>query len=281
MGGPRRAVAVAIGSRPVSAQVLSTLGLMTSAGDPLTEATDPSLKRAARFALGGAVCALVPIPLLDDLLLARTRRRLVREVAKSCSVSLTRDQVYILAESPRKGFWGCGAGVLFSIFVRLPLKLLRRILRTVLFFLAARDASAKATKMFHESYLLELGIGELRKESRGGPITEDRAVLLRTAISATWNEIDPSPIRQTVSKVLQSSLSGLRGAGRSLARATRRRGRSEEPPMTESASGEETKPILDRLIRALSVEDEYVAELGRVFQSKWSATDESPIPPPG
>lgn len=242
----------------------------------------PSLRRAAAYALQGALCTLVPIPFLDDLLMRRTRRRLVREVARHHAVALHGNEVATLSQTRAQSFWGC-VGFAASLVVRFPLKLLRRLFRTLLFFLAVRDATSAATRLFHESILLELGLEawpgespvEISAQTTGPAAPAQR---LRAAIDRTWTEVDPRPIRQTVRATLRGSWSLVRSAARGFARTARAtvgRARRESEVDVERAL---PSPLLDRLATELSHEGPYLSDLARRFRRHWPAP--GPTTPP-
>lgn len=231
----------------------------------------PSLRRAAAYALQGALCTLVPVPFLDDLLMRRTRRRLVQEAARRHAVALGPGEVAVLSQTRDRSFWGC-LGFTASLIVRLPLKLLRRLFRTILFFLAVRDATTAATRLFHESVLLELGLSTW-PGAISGEVAASPARQLRSAMDRTWIEVDPRPIRQTVRGTLRGSWSLVRGAARTLgrtARATIGRRREHSEPSAESAL---PAPLLDRLAVALSHEGAYLSDLTARFRSHWPGTE--------
>lgn len=236
----------------------------------------PSLRRAAAYSLQGALCTLVPIPFLDDLLMRQTRRRLVRDAAARHQVTLRREEVAVLSQTRDRSFWGC-VGFTASLLVRIPLRFLRRLLRTILFFLAARDATAAATRLFHESVLLDLALEAWPEVAASSSAAAgDSAVLrLRAAMDRTWLEVDPRPIRQAVRTTLAGSWSLLRSTARALGRQTRRLAR-KAPEEAEVAAGVDMEnivpaPLLDRLAVALSHEGAYLQGLAERFRRHWPA----------
>jgi hypothetical protein len=200
----------------------------------------------------------------------------VAETARRHAVALRREEVATLSQTREPSLWGC-IGFAVSLLVRLPLELLRRFFRTVLFFLAVRDATSAATRLFHESVLLELGLEAWPGAPAAAmPNREDTgarpAERLREAIDRTWSEVDPRPIRQTVRTTLRGGWSRLRDAARTLARKVRGASRKSELGIeTESAL---PGPLLDRLAVALSHEGAYLSDLKARFLRHWPGPPE-------
>src|SRR5207302_10353585 len=86
--------------------------------DRLT-ATRKGSKRAATYSILAALTPLIPIPIVDDLVLAYLRRRLVRELAIAHARSLSGEDVAVLANERVRYFTGCLAYPLKVLFRKL------------------------------------------------------------------------------------------------------------------------------------------------------------------
>ena len=145
------------------------------------------LPRLVFHSLSSAMCAVVPVPFLDDYLVKLTRRRMTRELAGQRGLELGSEDVAVLSGTePKQLGWGCFVGLLVSLGFRVVVKVLRRIFRTILFWLLVKDAADAASKTFHEGYLID---GMLRRSPSGDP-RKSPVQAMRHQIEAVLDQID-------------------------------------------------------------------------------------------
>jgi len=247
---------------------------VTSPGEPSGErAAPPPVPKAAAAAvppwfravvwdsLLGGLCPLLPIPFLDDVVLARMRRRMVEHLTKRWQVTLTPAQLALLSGGGR----GMSAGRLLAKAAIYPFK---EMLRKVLYFLAIKDAVDTFSLLFHQGYLVHalLAHGAL---GRGGPADDGRVAVAAAAVHGTLAATDTRPLRRLLVGVLRNSRDLVRGTVRWLA-ARLRRGRDAAPLVEAIAEEGASRPelgspdaeqLLDRLLRALWGERGYLERL--------------------
>ena len=109
----------------------------------------------------------IPLPFIDDWLIERERRSLVEKVLKARGVAFEEEVPKLLADGGKKTLMGRLGGLLKS----LVLKPLRKVLRTMLFWLAIRRAVLNVV----ETYFLARFANLPEVSSESGPITAAQA----------------------------------------------------------------------------------------------------------
>lgn len=226
------------------------------------------------------LCPLIPVPFLDDRVLASVRRRMVRELAAERGVALDAARVDVLAGVGRegRGCLGTAAWIAFSLTVRL----LGKLFRKVLIVFAVKESVDTASRTFHEGYLLERAFewsADWAREPVGGDgasvadrwtLDAEHARGLRRLIERTVAETDPRPIEQALRRTFRGSRGLLRRAARVLGRAAGRSGASgragEGTTLPEAEERRLLGGLLDRLVAALWEERGYLAALEERFR---------------
>lgn len=162
------------------------------------------LSRTVLYSLLGGSTSLIPIPFLDDWIFQMVRRQMAWELFRRKGLYLEPRHTKLLASRPSAFISG---GCLYKaamIMVIMPLKMLgyiiQRLSKKILFVLAIKEASDRASQTFHEAFLLQYAA----QRKRGSPVPDDRAILqLRDAVSETMLELNTSPIRSIYRSVVK------------------------------------------------------------------------------
>lgn len=226
-------------------------------------------RRVTFHSLLAGLCPLIPVPFLDDRVLASVRRKMVRELAAERGARLDPERVDLLAGIERRSR-GC-VDLAVRGTVTVTFKLLRKVFRKVFIFLAVKEGVDTASRVFHEGYLLHLALAWAPDwESRSAPLDSGRARTVRRAVDGTLAEVDPRPVEQAVRRVFRGSRSLLRQGARVLGRSgAARPGRKEERRAGELPEAEERQilgGVLDRLEAALWQEQGYLDDLEARFR---------------
>lgn len=140
-----------------------------------------SLYANATFA---GLAILIPIPILDWFVELFFRRRILKSVAKRRGVTLSRE---VMAELRRQDM------TLIDV-VLLPLKgvywLLKRISRTILYFLSIKESTDQLSRYWHQTYLMDYMISHNQLDS----VRSARAA--RQAMEQVLEDTRTSPLRQ-------------------------------------------------------------------------------------
>jgi hypothetical protein len=207
----------------------------------------------------GAACQLLPLPVIDDLARAGVRRRMIGRVGAGWGITFTPPQITRLAGPSRP--WTFGR-LLGKVFVY-PLK---KIFRKVFYFLAVMEAADTFSALFHQGYLLHVGLTRMRAAAGGG-FADQEADRLAAAIHDTLAAVDTRPLRRVFVHVLRGSrrlvkstlawifgqLAGGQGGERGLERLAEVGG--EEARLL--AGSPEAEQLLDRLLPVLWGEEGY------------------------
>ena len=256
--------------------------------DRLAAAPGPALqseqRRVSFWSVASGLAAAVPVPFLDDHLVRLSRRRLVSELAQRRGLMLTVAEVHHLSGTELRRGWGCLVAMLLSAVLKIFFKVLKRLFRTLFFWLTLKDASDAASKTFHEGFLLLHGLDCLATRP-GLQDPEDpldaKVRALRAGVERVTGEVDTRPMQKLIRSAFRSSRGVLRRAARVLARSETRRNdqeRQAEILVSEMESEQGLAALASRLGSLFSTEGEYWADVLGRFQRAQAPQD--PAPPP-
>lgn len=245
----------------------------------------PWFRRVTFFSVLAGLCPLIPVPFLDDRVLDSVRRRMTRALARERGIELSARQVVYLSGTYREPR-GCAerAG---GLVLKLTVKLIGKLFKKVLIFLAVAEAADVASRTFHEGYLLHLLFDPATPPTWRSD-DEASAWRARWALEQTVSEADPRPVKQAVSRAFGGSRSVLREAARTLGRRARRdegaATPSGAPPEGEVAAAEAEEErllsgMLDPLAADLWRERGYLDQIEARFRH-WHRNAETAEQPP-
>lgn len=187
---------------------------------------------------------LIPIPLLDILFEQIFRRRMPGAIAKRNGRSLPKETIQELNRMPT----GCGQGCLgWPIF--LLFTFLKRLYRTIFYFLTIKDASDNLSLYWHRAFLLDY---MLRAGYVDNPTTMPIAA---NALRQILDEVTISPLSQLAGEIVAS----VRHTFTSLRRVIRRG--EEDEVMTQTK---------ERMATIWSNYDEYFAEVAADYEARYA-----------
>lgn len=227
------------------------------------EGTD-QLPRVVFHSLSSAMCAVVPVPFLDDHLVKLTRRRMTRELAATRGVALAGEDLAVLSGTESKPWGlGCFVGLFVSLAFKVVVKIVRRVFRTILFWLLVKDAADAASKTFHEGYLLD---GMLR---RAQPVDggESSARAMRIQVEAVLDQIDTGALTGGFRMALRGTRSALSGGARRLSHLVglRREADGGEQRLEDEISDTIPASWVERTTAMLQREGDYLHRLDELL----------------
>jgi hypothetical protein len=238
------------------------------ASTPDAEGSPPPWFRVVVWdSLLGASCQLLPLPLVDDLALARVRRRMVGRLAAQWGARVAPYQLAHLAGRGRRWTLGRFAGKV----VVYPLK---KLFRKVFYFLAVKDAVDTFSQLFHHGYLVHAA---LVRGALGGPgvVSDERVAAVAGAVHGTLQATNTGPLRRVVVGVLRNSRRLVAATLSWLAsRLARGRGEGLEQVEEAGATGSlaagspEAEQLLDRLLVVLWGEEGYRRRLEQELERR-------------
>ncbi|HUP24787.1 MAG TPA: hypothetical protein VNB06_17845 [Thermoanaerobaculia bacterium] len=247
------------------------------------DALPPWLRRLAFWSAASALAAVVPVPFLDEHLVRVTRRSMVRELARERGLVLRESEVVWLAGVRRRFDWGCAIALVVALTVKTAFLLVRRLFRSIFFWLAIKDASNTASFTFHEGFLLRQALADLEAGASmpsEAPQTTPRAEVLRlrAVVERVVAEVDPRPLRQAFRGALRGSTWLLRATARRLKRLLL--GVREEEAAARTLEDMVPSTLVERLGRALLAQSAYLEYLTRRMVQALAEPAEAPPPPP-
>lgn len=227
----------------------------------------------------GGLCPLVPVPFLDDWLLGRVKRWMIADLDKRLGTRLDPEARVILAGGRDPwGVPGCVAGCVWVV-QKVVFKLLVKIYRKVLYFLAIRDGLNAATEVFHEGYLAAYGL----RRAPPPPQPEaqrEHARRLRSVTRQAMKELDLQPVRDILRRTFRGSWGLLIRASRVLARPFLRRRNRRAATTGDGAAEAAVRAreeellggLVDRLAAALWGNPEYFRRLEGTLDRRLPST---------
>lgn len=248
---------------------------------------DDDLRGHVVYSLLAGACPLIPLPLLDDWILDRVRRRLVSRLGSAEGYAPPSPALGVLADRdptdwrPEALARGCLRKVFVAPVVFVYKRILRKLLRKILFVLAIKDAVDEFSTTFHHGWLLRHAFAHGHH-----PTTRAATWTLRRQIDAVRDEIDPRPVESAVRSAFRHSRRVLRKAARIVAKLGRliwrrnRSGKSDDGWVDEAAQRAEVEAggLVDELIAGLRREEGYLGgleqRLDRHLEAEYGAVEE-------
>lgn len=246
-------------------------GPETGAGHPV-----PWFQRVTFYSVMAGLCPLIPVPFLDDRVLDAVKRRMTTVLARERGVALTERQRDYLSGtySETRGCLARAGGLAFKLTV----KLVGKIFRKLLIFLAVKEAVDVASRTFHEGYLLHLLLDPATPPDwpdphrTAGGDRETDAWHARWAIERAVAETDPRPVNQAMKRAFRGSRGLMRESARLLGKAVRSGkgaggvAREETAAAVEKEESERLAGVVEPLASELWVERGYLDALEARFR---------------
>lgn len=191
----------------------------------------PELRRLVSYSLASGLAALIPLPIVDDWARDLMRRRLVADLARRHGVALGVPELRALATGYEPATAaGCAQGCLVAAVYRplrfVVVKVLRKLLRKVLFVLTIKDGVDTFSQTLHEAYLVDhalaLGAVPATAPTAAAPEPDPRILSLRWAIEAARDAIDHRPVERLARAAFADSRRLVRVTARRMGQAARR-----------------------------------------------------------
>lgn len=142
----------------------------------------------ARYALLVALCALIPVPLVDRWVENALRRRLVRHQARRHGLELPVEAVRVLGDAPSGGCLG-----LLRAVVLWPIK---KLLNTVLFVFSVKGIADTLSEVVHRALMLEEAI-------EAGWLGSEPPERIREAMDRALAHVDTRPLERSLNGALR------------------------------------------------------------------------------
>lgn len=152
---------------------------------------------ATHCAMGG-LCPLIPVPFVDDMLIKRVHKRMVRKICAQHDIHLNDDSLELLIVKESSLFSSAAKAVLWW-----PVK---KVLRKLILVWAIKGCADVAASLYHEGWLLARALEQGYVEIEPLRAQDEQAIKrLRDAILAAHDKVDPSLIRQSMRSVFSVS----------------------------------------------------------------------------
>lgn len=224
-----------------------------SPGHPMDATKDAN--QILFFSTIGGLSPLIPVPYLDVVFAKVVRQLMIASQLRNCGLQPTMSQVISLTREPaisplqcacKVAYYGCCCFMLEFVF------------KKCCFCLALKDCVEITCGLLHEGWLLAYAVkaGYLTQQTLASKVDLWR---LREAIIQTCDEVDTSPIRKAVNKLLGANQDDVSEAASTVLGALSVKGIGIGP-CKRRPHDDEVQEVLD------SVENEHRSELRDVTQ---------------
>jgi hypothetical protein len=220
---------------------------------------EPWFQAVSFHAVLAALCPLVPLPLVDDILVGKVKKHMTRGLAQELGVPLGEPQIAVLAGAVDLEPGGALLRGCLGASVKLGLALLKALFSKLVFVLAFKKSVELAEEVFREGVLLHHAFTTHRallpEKGVDDPL-QARARHLRKAIDLALDAVPAGAVRLVVDGVFRGARNALVEGARVLAAA----GRDEDAlPVADEARVLES--VTNRLRDALWAEQETIVRL--------------------
>jgi hypothetical protein len=164
------------------------------------EENQTSAHRLVPWSLGAGLCALIPIPFLDDWAMNRTRSAAYRAIWKFQGVSISPEihEAMLTGNKPKRGCFGTVLRIPYWIVKWLIFYPIKKILHKILFFFTIHDAVNAVSDCYHRCYLLNAVVA-----AGHAPQTEEDAYVFHDSIEHVCATAEARPVIQLIRTVLK------------------------------------------------------------------------------
>lgn len=217
-----------------------------------TLVSTPALQNVLAYSLLGALCPLIPVPFVDDIVLTQLRKRMHKALFKLHDLNLSDKGADALLASPSNIF-----GSIFRWLIGYPLKWIFKKL------LVVKAISDLFSALFHEGWLLAraLEAGLITPEELTPGKQAESLKALRRALLATENEITTSPVTLILKRIFSLRLSTLTGAAKGLTQTLHSDDKEESTPLAERLRQLGLGDVLNELMGAMGGQQDYFQHL--------------------
>jgi len=250
----------------VDAQATTQLGDLTSARD----ADSSGLRRVLWYGTLAGLCPLIPIPFLDDVIIKRLRKRMIRGQLTRAGLEPADTQVNLFThEASEIRLLGCLIGAVWVV--------IKKVFRKLVYVFAIKDCVDNASRVVHHGWLVQYALnsgtlGAATLEQGNEAIKRVRDAVLHAA-----DELDTRPFNQALGRLFRGSSALIKGAavavGRVLRGADRRKVESLDQALDRLGEREvgEVERVLDELVGELVGQKGYLRQLEQAFDDKFES----------
>jgi hypothetical protein len=183
-----------------------------------------------RYALLVALCALIPLPIVDGMVENYLRRRMARKIAERHGQELPPDALSTLADAPSGGCVGCLFAILWW-----PVK---KLLKTLSVVFQVKGITDTMSEVVHRGLLLE-------EAFRAGWLPGDTAKV-RLAMDKALTNVDTRPLERALNGSLRDVRHELNRAIWESVRITRARLATQAEALADAADKDTLGPEASR-----------------------------------
>ncbi len=239
---------------------------LTSAKD----ADGAALRRVLLYGVLAGLCPLIPIPFVDDVIIGKLRKRMIRGQLDDAGLEPGRMQVNLVTYiEPEIRLMGCLFGVAWMV--------IKKIFRKLVFLFALKDCVDHASRMVHHGWLVQYALTKGTLGQHTFDAGNDAIKLVRDSVLHASDHLDTRPFNQALKRIFRGSGALMRSSAGALGRLLTAGGaRRKQPDSVEAALDGievrevgEVERILDEVVEAMGAQRSYLRDLERAFDETY------------
>jgi hypothetical protein len=246
----------------------------------LTSASDgdgAALRRVLLYGVLAGLCPLIPIPFIDDVIIGKLRKQMIRGQLDEAGLEPGRMQVNLITYiEPEIKLLGCLFGVGWMV--------IKKIFRKIVFLFALKDCVDHASRMVHHGWLIQYAITTGTLGQHTFEQGNDAIKRVRDSVLHSSDHLDTRPFNQALKRIFRASGALMRSSAGALGRMLTAGGaRRREPDTVEAALDTievreigEVERILDDVVRAMGGQRSYLLHLEQAFDQTYAKLREEP-----
>ena len=143
------------------------------------------------WALIASLTRFIPLPLLDDLLESGFEKTMIRQIAESCDITLSDNELDMLSYDTTD-FSG------IKVALRSSARLVGRLFLKTLLLFELKDAADTFSAVYHRGYLLDYAF-------RTEKLKQYSTIQLRVAIDGVCRKTGTSPVNRVFIRIMKES----------------------------------------------------------------------------
>lgn len=256
----------------MDSEATTQLGDLTSARG----ADVGGLRRVLWYGVLAGLCPLIPIPFLDDVLIKRLRKRMIRGQLTRAGLDPVNTQVNLFThETSDVRLLGCLLGAVWVV--------IKKVFRKLVYVFAIKDCVDNASRVVHHGWLVQYALNRGLLGSQTLEQGNDSIKRVRDAVLHASDNLDTRPFNQALRRLFRGSSALVKGAavavGRILRGADRHQVESLDRALDRLGEREvgEVERVLDEMTLELVGQKGYLRQLEQAFDERLAALgDESP-----
>ena len=244
----------------MDAEAATQLSDLTSASG----ADSGGLRRVLWYGVLAGLCPLIPIPFLDDVIIKRLRKRMIRGQLTRAGLEPAGAQINLFThEASQIRLLGCLFGAVWVV--------VKKVLRKLIYVFAIKDCVDNASRVVHHGWLVQYALNRGALDAQTLQHGNESIKRVRDAVLHASDNLDTRPFNQALKRLFRGSSALIKGAAVAVGRILRGADRRQVASLDQALDGlgerevGEVERVLDEMVLELVGQKGYLRQLEQAF----------------